>query len=190
MPEVTLPVRVMQAMGVTMLLVTNAAGGLNPEFRPGDVMLIADHINLVGMSGHHPLWGANDPDLGPRFPDMTDAYDPSLRQSAREVAQSEAIPLREGVYAMLAGPSFETPAEIRFLRAIGADAVGMSTAHEVTVARHAGLRVLGFSGISNMAAGTPGGEEVTHAEVLAAGRVIAPRMRAVIQGVLTRMQGS
>ena len=189
MPEITLPVRVMQALGVEMLIVTNAAGGLDPAFRPGDLMLISDHINLVGMSGHNPLWGINDPDLGPRFPDMTDAYDPVLRNLAREVAQAEGIPLREGVYAMLAGPSFETPAEIRFLRAIGADAVGMSTAHEVIVARHAGMRVLGLSGISNVAAGIPGAGEVTHAEVLAAGQIIAPRMRAVIQGVLSRMQG-
>ena len=189
MPEVTLPVRIMQALGATTLIVTNAAGGLNPAFRPGDVMLIVDHINLVGMAGHNPLWGANDPDLGPRFPDMTDAYDPGLIELAREAARSEGISLREGVYAMLAGPSFETPAEIRFLRAIGADAVGMSTAHEVTVARHAGMRVLGLSGISNVAAGMQGGEDVTHAEVLAAGQIIAPRMRAVIQRVLSRMQG-
>jgi len=188
MQEVTLPVRVMQAMGIRILIVTNAAGGLNPSFRPGELMLITDHINLVGMVGHNPLWGPNDPALGPRFPDMTAAYDPELRCMALEVARERDIPLRQGVYAMLAGPSFETPAEIRFLRVIGADAVGMSTAHEVVVARHAGIRVLGISGMSNVAAGTHGTDAVTHEEVLAAGAVIVPRLSALVQGVLQRIQ--
>lgn len=188
MAEVTLPVRVMQVMGVRTLIVTNAAGGLNPAFRPGDLMLIQDHINLVGMVGHNPLWGPNDPSLGPRFPDMTYAYDPALRRLAQAVAQEQDIPIHEGIYAMVGGPSFETPAEIRFLRIIGADAVGMSTAHEVTVARHAGIRVLGISGISNVVpSGTSG---VTHEEVLAAGAVIVPRLCALVRGVLQRMEAS
>ncbi len=136
MQQVTFPIRVFQQMGVGTLIVTNAAGGLNPEFRAGDLMLIADHINLVGMAGLNPLRGPNDPELGPRFPDMSRAYDPELRAIARRVAAREGIPLREGVYIMLAGPSFETPADMRFLRIIGADAVGMSTVPEVTVARH------------------------------------------------------
>ena len=185
--EVTLPVRVLQALGASILIVTNAAGGLKFEATPGDLMLISDHINLVGMAGHSPLWGANDPALGPRFPDMNEAYDPGLRRLALEVAEAEGISLHEGVYAAVAGPSFETPAEIRFLRTIGADAVGMSTAHEVIVARHAGMRVLGISGISNLAVGAPGVGTVTHEEVLESGQVIVPRMRALIQGVLTRL---
>jgi purine-nucleoside phosphorylase len=143
MQEVVFPVRVMQVMGVHTLVVTNAAGGINPAFQAGDLMLITDHINLIGMSGANPLYGPNDPMLGPRFPDMSQAYDPDLRRLAQEAARERAIPLREGVYVGLAGPSFETPADIRFLRIIGADAVGMSTVPEVTVARHGGIRVLG-----------------------------------------------
>jgi len=189
--QVVFPVRVMQVLGVGTLIVTNAAGGLNPAFRPGDLMLIADHINLMGMTGNNPLFGPNDPSLGPRFPDMSRAYDPELRRIARRVAQEHDLPLHEGVYAGLSGPSFETPAEIRFLRLIGADAVGMSTTPEVTVARHGGLRVLGVSGISNVAQTTPDpSQETTHEEVLEAGRLIVPRLTTLIRGVLAHLDPS
>jgi purine-nucleoside phosphorylase len=187
--QVVFPVRVMQVLGVNTLLVTNAAGGLNPTCRPGELMLISDHLNLIGMTGNNPLFGPNDPTLGPRFPDMSQAYDAGLRQAARQVAQDEGIPLHEGVYAGLAGPSFETPADIRFLRLIGADAVGMSTVPEVTVARHGGIRVLGVSGISNvaLAESTPG-QEASHEEVLAAGAEIVPRLTALLCGVLAGLR--
>jgi purine-nucleoside phosphorylase len=182
------PVRVMQVMGVETLIVTNAAGGLNPEFAPGELMLISDHLNIIGMTGNNPLFGPNDPALGPRFPDMSRAYDPELRRIAREVAREEGVPVQEGVYAGLSGPSFETPAEIRFLRLIGADAVGMSTVAEVTVARHGGIRVLGISGISNVAITEPtAGQEASHEEVLEAGRQIVPRLITLICGVLARL---
>jgi len=187
--QIVFPVRVMQVMGIKKLIVTNAAGGINPAFRPGDLMLIADHINLMGMAGANPLFGPNDPTLGPRFPDMSQAYDPDLRRIAREVAQEGNIPLHEGVYVGLAGPSFETPADIRFLRLIGADAVGMSTVPEVTIARHGGMRVLGISGITNLALAEPGsGQEASHEEVLAAGQQLVPRLTALLLGVLTRLE--
>ncbi len=188
MQQVVFPVRVMQVMGIETLIVTNAAGGLNPAFRPGELMLITDHLNLIGMAGGNPLFGPNDPTLGPRFPDMSQAYDPELRRIAQSVAQEEEIPLHEGVYAGLAGPSFETPAEIRYLRLIGADAVGMSTVTEVTVARHGGIRVLGVSGISNVALTEPvSGHETSHEEVLEAGRQIVPRLMTLLRGVLARL---
>jgi purine-nucleoside phosphorylase len=185
--QVVLPVRVMQVMGIKLLIVTNAAGGLDPAFRPGDLMLITDHINLMGMTGNNPLFGPNDPTLGTRFPDMSQAYDPELCRMAREVAREKDVPLQEGVYVGLSGPSFETPADIRFLRLIGADAVGMSTVPEVTVARHGGIRVLGISGISNVAVTDPvPGQEASHEEVLAAGRQMVPRLMTVVCGVLNR----
>lgn len=188
MQQVTFPVRVMRFLGIDTLIVTNAAGGLRPEFTPGDLMLISDHINLIGMAGHNPLYGPNDPELGPRFPDMSQAYDPTLRSIARTVAENAQIPLHEGVYICLAGPSFETPADVRFLRLIGADAVGMSTVPEVTVARHMGLRVLGISGISNVLVSTSGTHrETTHEEVLEAGRVIVPRLTTLIRGVINQL---
>lgn len=188
MQQVVFPVRVMQVMGVSTLIVTNAAGGINPAFHAGDLMLIVDHINLVGMTGHNPLHGPNDASLGPRFPDMSQAYDLHLQHIARQVATEDGIPLQEGVYAGLSGPSFETPADIRFLRIIGADAVGMSTVPEVTVARHGGLRVLGLSGISNVAlAAAAPGQEASHEEVLAAGRQIVPHLTAILRGVLARL---
>lgn len=187
--QVVFPVRVMQVLGVDTLIVTNAAGGLDPTFQPGELMLISDHINFIGMAGNNPLFGPNHPELGPRFPDMSQAYDPALRRIAGEVAQKADIPLHEGVYAGLAGPSFETPAELRFLRIIGVHAVGMSTVAEVTVARHAGMRVLGISGISNVAITEPlAGQEASHEEVLAAGQQIVPRLTALIHGVLARLR--
>lgn len=184
MQQLTLPVRVMQLLGVEILVVTNAAGGLSPEFRPGDLMLIIDHINLIGMAGLSPLRGPNDPSLGPRFPDMSEAYDTRLRDLAQRAAAERKIKLHQGVYMCLAGPSFETPADLRFLRKIGADAVGMSTVPEVTVARHGGIRVLGISGISNVAVLEPGSAPPpTHQEVLQAGQVIVPKLMALIRGV-------
>lgn len=187
MAQVTLPVRVMQALGVQTLIVTNAAGGLNPSFRPGDVMVIRDHINLIGMAGLSPLRGPNLDRFGPRFPDMSSAYDRTLRSLARSVAQEAGIPVHEGVYICLAGPSFETPADIRFLRLIGADAVGMSTVPEVTVARHGGMRVLGLSGISNLASAEEKEDTTTHEEVLEAGRILTPRLETIIRGVLRQL---
>jgi purine-nucleoside phosphorylase len=185
MAEIGFPVRVLQVLGIEILVITNAAGGLNSEFRAGDPMLITDHINLIGMSGLNPLRGPNLDDLGPRFPDMSRAYDPELRALARQVAREADVVLREGVYICLAGPSFETPADLRFLRVIGADAVGMSTVPETTVARHGGTRVLGLSGISNVlpVEGAPP-VETTHEEVLEAGRMLVPRLEAIIRGVL------
>lgn len=186
--QVVFPVRVMQVLGIQLLIVTNAAGGLNPDFRPGELMLISDHLNMMGMTGNNPLFGPNDPTLGPRFPDMSQAYDPELRHIARLVADEESLPLQEGVYAGLAGPSFETPAEIRFLRLIGADAVGMSTVPEVTVARHGRIRVLGVSGISNVAIDVPAqGQEASHEEVLAVGQQMVPRLTTLVRGVLARL---
>jgi purine-nucleoside phosphorylase len=186
--EITFPVRVMRLLGMEILIVTNAAGGLSDRFTPGELMLIEDHINLVGMGGHNPLIGPNDPGLGPRFPDMASAYDPGLRAIARQVAEAAQIPLHEGVYVCLAGPSFETPHEVQFLRVIGADAVGMSTAHEVIVARHMGVRVLGVSGITNVHSTDPSRpRETTHEEVLQAGQIIAPRMIDLVHGILGRL---
>jgi len=183
--EVTFPVRVLAELGVKTLLVTNAAGGLNPAFRPGDLMLIVDHIGLMAMTGGNPLWGPNDDSLGPRFPAMNKAYDPTLRKLALKVAADLGIELRQGVYVGLGGPTFETPAEVRFLRLIGGDATGMSTVPEVIVARHMGLRVLGISGISNAAIADPEAEEAAnHEEVLAAGRIMVPRLMALLRGVL------
>lgn len=183
MAEVTLAVRVMFRLGIQTLIVTNAAGAINPAYEPGDVMLITDHLGLVNMTGFSPLRGPNLDELGPRFPDMSQAYDRSLMEVAREQARQKNITLHEGVYAGLSGPTFETPAELRFLRAVGADAVGMSTVPEVTVARHAGMRVLGFSGISNKA-NLDGSTMTTHEEVLEAGRLIVPKLVDIIQGVL------
>jgi len=188
MLQVTFPVRVMRALGVHTLILTNAAGGINPEFRAGDLMLITDHINLIGMAGLNPLRGPNDPELGPRFLDMSKAYDLGLRRLALRVAAELGIPLHQGVYICLAGPTFETPADIRFLRLIGADAVGMSTIPEVIVARHGGMRVLGISGISNVALAEPDAVgETSHEEVLEAGRQLMPRLMALLRGILTEL---
>ncbi len=188
MDRVTLPVRVMLELGIQMLIVTNAAGGLNPNYRPGDLMLIRDHINFPGMAGNNPLRGPNEERYGPRFPDMTQPYDPTLRALAHQVAAEAGFALREGVYAYVAGPSFETPAELRFLQMVGADAVGMSTAPEVVVARHSGVRVLGISTIANLAQTDPAqGSVVTHTEVLETGALAVPRLIQVVQGVIGRL---
>jgi purine-nucleoside phosphorylase len=183
MSQVTLPVRVMQRLGIEILIVTNAAGAINPDFAPGDVMLITDHLGLTGMTGLNPLIGPNLDEFGPRFPDMSQAYDRELSYLARKAAKEKKIQLREGIYVGLSGPSFETPADLRFLSMAGADAVGMSTVSEVIVARHGGTRVLGFSGISNKA-NLDGNTATTHEEVLEAGHILAPKLETIIRGVL------
>ena len=160
--KVTFPVRVMKELGVEKLIVTNAAGGVNENFAPGDLMLISDHINNMGTN---PLIGPNDSKLGVRFPDMSEAYCKSLRETARKIASSIGLSIQEGVYVGNTGPSYETPAEVRMLRVLGGDAVGMSTVPEVIVARHAGLKVLGISCISNMAAGILD-QPLNHEEVI------------------------
>ncbi|MBN1945715.1 MAG: purine-nucleoside phosphorylase [Bradymonadales bacterium] len=161
MATVVLPTRVLGALGIHTLVVTNAAGGVNESFHPGDLMLITDHVNLMGTN---PLIGGNIAELGPRFPDMTRAYHPDCLQLLREVAARQGVGLREGIYMALTGPSYETPAEIRMFRGLGADAVGMSTVPEVIAANHLGLRVAGISCITNMAAGITG-QPLTHDEV-------------------------
>ena len=187
MARIGLPVRVMQRLGVQILIVTNAAGAVNPDYSPGDLMLISDHLNMIGMAGLSPLRGPNLDEFGPRFPDMSQAYDAELRSLARKVAEEKKIKLYEGVYVCLAGPSFETPSDLRFLRAAGADAVGMSTVPEVTTARHGGLKVLGISGVSNKA-NLDGNTITTHEEVLQAGEVIVPKLITIIRGVLSGLQ--
>jgi len=186
MSQVTLPVRVMQRLGIDTLIVTNAAGGIHADFLPGDVMLITDNLNLIAMSGLNPLMGPNLDEIGPRFPDMSQAYDRGLCELARRVAKQQNVKLREGVYAGLSGPSFESPADLRFLKMAGADAVGMSTVGEVIVARHGNMRVLGFSGISNKA-NLDGSTVTTHEEVIEAGKVIAPKIEQLIRGVLKKL---
>jgi purine-nucleoside phosphorylase len=186
--QTTLPIRVAKAMGVSAMIVTNAAGGINRGFNVADIMLITDHINFLGMAGNNPLVGPNDESLGPRFPQMTDAYDATLQRLALDAARGANVELKRGVYFALAGPFFETPAELRFLRAIGADAVGMSTANEVVVARHAGIRVLGFSSITNVARlSADEGEPPSHQEVMEAAKIVGPKLSAVVQGVLKQM---
>lgn len=183
MTLIGLPIRVMKILGIETLIVTNAAGAVNPEFEPGDLMLITDHLNLIGMAGHNPLRGPNLEEFGPRFPDMSRVYDREYKDLARQVAVENDLMLREGVYVCLAGPSFETPADLRFLRAVGVDAVGMSTVPEATVARHSGIRVIGISGISNKA-NLDGNTETTHEEVLEAGRVLVPKLTTLVTGIL------
>jgi purine-nucleoside phosphorylase len=183
--QVTFPIRVMHFLGVKTLILTNAAGGLNPTYRVGEIMLLKDHINFVGLSGHNPLVGPNDDAIGPRFPGMVQTYDRKLREVARNIAAEADVPLHEGVYACVAGPSYETPAEVRMLRAMGADAVGMSTAHEVIVARHAGMRVMACSGITNEGIDSVDAPmDVSHQEVLDASKVLVPRLTVILKGVL------
>ncbi len=186
MDQVTFPIRVMQRLGIDLLILTNAAGAIHPDFKPGDVMLITDHIALIGMAGMNPLRGPNLDEFGERFPDMSQVYDRKMIEIARNVAREKGIQAREGVYVCLSGPSFESPADLRFLRTIGADAVGMSTVPEAIVARHGRTRVLGISGISNKA-NLDGSTETTHEEVLQAGKMIVPKLTGIIQGVLEAM---
>ena len=175
--RVVFGVRVLGRLGIRSLVVTNAAGGINEEFRPGQLVLISDHLNLQGVS---PLVGPNDDTLGPRFPDMSDAYDAELRRHAVEAGARLGIELREGVYAGWLGPQFETPAEIRFLRAAGGDLAGMSTVQEVIAARHMGIRCLGISVVTNMAAGVLP-EKIDHEAVLEVGAQAAGDLTALLR---------
>lgn len=181
--QVTFPVRVMRALGVKTLVVSNACGGMHREWAAGDLMLISDHINLLG---DNPLIGPNDDRLGPRFPDMSEPYDEGLRGIARTVAAELGIPLREGVYVSVAGPNLETRAEYRFLRAIGADVVGMSTVPEVIVAVHAGLRVLGLSIITDMCL-PESLEPATVERIIAVANRAEPPLTRLVRGVLERL---
>ena len=184
MQQVTYPIRVWQALGVNTYLVSNAAGGVNPVFKVGDLMLITDHINLMP---EHPLRGANIPP-GPRFPDMSEAYDHRLLQAARDIAAERGIRLHEGVYLANQGPSYETPAEYRMYRLMGADAVGMSTVPEVIVARHCGMRVLGMSVITNQVSGSGhAAEQVSHAQVQQAAQAAQPLMTAIFSELIRRL---
>jgi purine-nucleoside phosphorylase len=183
LPLITLPVHVMHMLGAQTLLVSNASGGVNPAYRPGDLMLIRDHIFMPGLAGANPLLGENDERFGPRFPALAHAYDAELRKLAHNVAASHDIVLHEGVYTMVAGPSFETSAELRYLRLIGTDAVGMSTVPEVVVARHMNMRVLGISLITNPATGEEV-KEVNHTDVLAAGDTARPKFSALMRGIV------
>lgn len=178
--QVTLPIRVMKALGVGTMVITNAAGGINESFEPGDLMLIRDHINFMFKN---PLIGPNDDSLGVRFPDMSEPYSGRLGELARKVAESQGLSLREGVYLGLLGPSYETPAEIRMMRTLGADAVGMSTVPEVIAARHAGLEVLGISCISNMAAGILD-QPLSHKEVMETAERVREQFVQLVRGVL------
>ncbi len=178
--QVVLGVRVLARLGVRTLVLTNAAGGINPAYSPGSLVLISDHVNLQGSN---PLAGPNDDSLGPRFPDMTAAYHPSYRALARQAALGLGFDLPEGVYAAMLGPSYETPAEIRFLRAIGCDLVGMSTVPEVIAARHMGLGVLAISCVTNLAAGLGSGV-IHHQEVLDRGLAVRGRLVALLKAVI------
>ncbi|GGD69830.1 purine-nucleoside phosphorylase [Paenibacillus nasutitermitis] len=180
-PELTsFPVRVMKAIGVGILVVTNAAGGIQTGYEPGDLMLISDHINLTGRN---PLVGPNDNELGPRFPDMSEAYSRRLRVLAAQTAQKQGFSLREGVYIGVLGPSYETPAEIRMMRIMGADAVGMSTVAEVVAARHSGIEVLGISCISNMASGILD-QPLSHQEVMETTEKVKTRFLGLVEEII------
>ena len=181
--QVAYPVYVAQRMGASMLIVTNASGGLSPSLHAGDVMLISDHLNLTGDS---PLRGENDPEVGERFPDMRDAYDKQLLAIAQDVARERGFPVTVGVYAAVLGPSYETGAEAKMLRVLGADAVGMSTVPEVIAARHAGLRVAGISVIANTTDPSLNGGPTTHDGVQATVNAAADRVRALIEGLIER----
>ncbi|MBA3322996.1 MAG: purine-nucleoside phosphorylase [Pyrinomonadaceae bacterium] len=183
--EVTFPMRTLGALGVKAVVITNAAGGLNNTFTQGTLMLISDHLNLMGAN---PLSGANDERFGPRFPDLTEVYDREFQELASKEAQAMGIELRRGVYAALTGPSYETPAEIRMLRSLGADAVGMSTVPEAIVARHMSLKVLGLSCITNMAAGVLD-RPIDHAEVLETGESVRETFTELLQRVIPLLSG-
>ena len=180
--QAAFPTRVLGRLGIRLLIVTNAAGSVNVSFKPGDLMLITDHINLTGAN---PLVGFNDDSLGPRFPDMSEAYDRGLRETAAAAAAEKRIPLRQGVYAGMMGPSYETPAEIRMLRLLGSDAVGMSTIPEVIAAAHMGIPVLGISCITNMAAGILPGK-LAHKEVADTADRAAERLLTLLREIILR----
>jgi purine-nucleoside phosphorylase len=183
--QVTYGVRVLGAIGVRSMVFTNAAGGINLELERGGLVLISDHINLQGSN---PLAGPNDDSLGPRFPDMSEAYSRAYRQTAKLVAAKLCVFLPEGVYAAMLGPSYETPAEIRYLRAIGADVVGMSTVPEVIVANHMGMKVLGISCVTNMAAGVIPLQKITHEEVLETGAMVRDTLVQFLKALLPKLE--
>ncbi|XP_076470181.1 purine nucleoside phosphorylase-like [Babylonia areolata] len=189
--KLAIPVRTMKLMGVEVLIVTNAAGGLNEDFRVGDVMILKDHFNMAGFAGVNPLVGANDDRFGPRFPAMSDAYDKKLRDLTKTIGKEMGFEsfLREGVYICLVGPNYETVAEARFLKQIGVDACGMSTVPEVLVARHAGMRVLGMSLVTNMVVSDYDQQEVAnHQEVLKAGQTRGSDLQALVSALVERME--
>lgn len=180
MQELSFPIRVMKFLGVKILILSNASGGVNPEFEIGDLMVIMDHINLMK---NNPLIGQNEEEIGTRFPDMSNAYDPELIRRAFEIAAKHEIKLQRGVYAAVSGPTFETPAEYRYIRIIGADAVGMSTVPEVIAARHMGLRCFAFSVISDL--GVTGKiVEITHHDVIQAAKAVEPKMTKIIKELI------
>jgi purine-nucleoside phosphorylase len=181
--EVTFPIRVFKLLGIKRLVLTNAAGGIDTELVQGALMVISDHLNLMGVN---PLRGPNDERFGPRFPDMSEAYSRALQEEAVEEAHAQGIELRRGIYAALAGPCYETPAEIHMVRACGADAVGMSTVPETIVARQMGIEVLGISCITNMAAGISD-EPINHAEVMETGRRVRETFTKLLRGVIARL---
>jgi len=182
--DVSFATRMCALMGIPTLVVTNASGAINPSFQAGDLVLLTDHINMLGVN---PLRGANIEELGPRFPDMSAAYTPALRAMAKSVALSEEIEVKEGVYLAALGPSYETPAEIRGFHAMGADLVGMSTVPEVIVAAHAGMQVLGLSIATNLAAGVDPSATLTHEEVIETTRRKGAEMRRLLMGILERL---
>lgn len=181
--QIAFPIRVLKLMGVKNLILTNAAGGVNASFRPGDLMLITDYINLTGRS---PLVGPNEALFGPRFPDMSQAFSKELRQAALESAQEMNLEIRQGVYCWMSGPCYETPAEIRMIRLLGADAVGMSTVPDVMAAVHAGIKTLGISCITNMAAGMLD-QPITHQEVLEVGKKVQTSFRGLLDRVIEKL---
>ena len=184
MQDVTFPVRVLSFLGVKLLILSNASGGLNPAFEIGDCMFITDHINLMGAN---PLLGPNDPDLGPRFPDMKEVYHHQYIAMAEAIAREKNIRYQQGIYAAVSGPTYETPAEYRYIRILGADAVGMSTVPEAIVARHMGMKVFAVSVITDL--GVPGKiVEITHDEVIEAAKRTEPLMTTIITEMLNRLQ--
>ena len=184
--KIGLPIRVMQRLGIKTLILTNASGGLNHDFFAGDIMLIKDHLALLPMAGENPLRGPNLDEFGPRFPPMSEVYSLELIGLAREVGTELGIQLHEGVYVCLSGPSFETPADCRFLKMVGADAVGMSTVPEAIVAKHGGMNILGFATITNKI-DPDGTNKASHEEVLEVGDQLAPNLMRIIRGVLRRL---
>jgi purine-nucleoside phosphorylase len=181
--EVAFPAKLLGSLGVSRFIVTNSAGGINTDFHPGDLMLIADHINMLG---ENPLIGPNADEIGPRFPDMSEAYDAGMRKTVTEVAEQKNILLHQGVYIGLPGPSYETPAEIRMCRVLGADAVGMSTIPEVIIANHMGIRVVGISCITNMAAGILP-QKLTHREVMDSAEKAGEKFQSLLRGIIPRL---
>lgn len=184
--SVVFSLRMLKQFGVEKVILTNAAGGIREGLKPGELMLISDHIN---MSGLNPLAGPNDERFGPRFIDLTDAYSPRLRAMAQEIAKSQGFAMKEGVYMNVLGPSFETPAEIRAFRMLGADLIGMSTVHETVAARHLGMEVLAISCVTNLAAGL-GSEPLSHEEVLVMGGKVEEKLQGLLKGVIPRMAES